>query len=403
MLFRAAASKLTLLLSVVASMALLSHQAHAHDDTHHGIRNLKGKKGGKEGGKTKSKKGGTKKGGSGATARMSCEGIPDEMVQTFMSSMMLKSESTTEMMSTMQDMSDGSFMMNGKTYSMDDMEPVSMLTDDATIDVDGDELDRKLYPPPTVFGSSSDGMRMLVTTTLEGDVDTVVEMDTTGVTTAQMQAISPGCMVTITPEMMDKEKLSEFNLGDNLAPGTEDNTRRLETSPLDDTTPRQLQACASLRVIEVAFGADSTFCSKAGGRSNAIAKIRSIVALASMHFEVPGICARIAIKFCDIQCNAATDHYVDSLSVSRTVDCFDFLNSVKDLWLNQNQYLNSKRGDTTHVFTGNPVDDVYEIGCAFEPALCDSFSFGVNQIFFSENIALQVSLFAQELGHNTGR
>ena len=232
----------------------------------------------------------------------------------------------------------------------------------------------------------------------------MVEMDTTGVTTAQMQAISPGCLVAITPEMMDKEKLSEFTFGDNPAPDTEDNTRRLETSPLDDTTPRQLQAgqpCESLRVIEVAFGADSTFCRKAGGHSAAIGKIGNIVALVSRHFEVPGICARIAIKFCDIQCNAATDHYADS-RLSRTVVCSDFVHSVQDLWLNQNQYLNSKRGDTTHVFTGDKFGDGTAGGCAWQPALCDSNSFGVNQIFWTENIALQVVVFAHELGHNSG-
>jgi hypothetical protein len=339
-------------------MALLPNQAHAQDEEHYlGIRSLKsgGEKGApggssdKKGSKKSSKKGSKKSSKKMGSKRMSCDEMPADMID-FMSDMMMKSDATVDMMNTMEDVSDGTFMVNGNMYSMEDMEPMlDMLTADATIDVDGVELDPELYPPPTVFVSNSNGMSMLVTTTLEGDVDTVFQIDAEGTTTAQMQAISPGCMVSITPEMMDEEKLSEFTLGEAvLVPGTDDPTRKLETSALDPATGRQLQApCGPLRVIEVAFGADSSFCSKAGGRRNAIARIGEMVALANEKYKVPGICARISIKFCDIQCNASTDRYnSQSALASREQSCEAFALLVIDKW-KTTQYLKPKRGDAT--------------------------------------------------------
>jgi len=232
---------------------------------------------------------------------MSCDEIPADMVDAFMSDMVMKSDATVDMMNTMEDVMDGTFMINGDMYSIDAMEPpIDMLTADATINVDGVELDLKLYPPHTVFVSNSDGISMLVITTLEGDVDTVFEIDADGTTTAQMQNISPGCMVSMTPEMMEEEKLSEFKYNDALVdPGNDNTTRKLESSPLDPTTARQLQgsSCSTLRVIEIAFAADASFCLKAGGFTQAIAKINQIVALVNQKYKVPGSVPELPSSF----------------------------------------------------------------------------------------------------------
>jgi hypothetical protein len=178
-------------------------QAHAQDEeNYHGIRSLKAKggkkeaKGGKKGGPGGNKVHGKNMGGK----RMSCDNIPADMVNAFMSGMMIKSDATADMMKTMEDVSDGNFMVNGNMHSMDEMEPIDLLTADATIDVDGVELDPEEYPPPTVFCSNSNGMSMLVTTTLEGDLDTVFEINAEGTTTAQMQSISPVAWSPSLPE-----------------------------------------------------------------------------------------------------------------------------------------------------------------------------------------------------------
>jgi hypothetical protein len=395
-----------LLLSLVGSITLLPNLAHAKDKEHYyGIRSLKGGKKGSKGG-SGDKKGGKKNG----SKRMSCEEIPHEMVDSFMSVMMMKSDSTADMMNTMQDMSkDGTFMVGGNMYSMDDMQPIDLLTADATIDVDGEELDPRLYPRPSVFGSNANGMSMLVTTTLEGDVETVFEFDAEGTTTAQMEAISPGCMVTITPEMMDKEKLSEFSLGGDDADPPE-NARMLETASResDPTTARQLRPCDQLRVIEVSFGLDSSFCRMAGGRSAAIAKVGKIVAWANQKYAISPICARIAIKFCDIQCNASYDRYNTAVAnESRSINYKDqnqdnFLDFFQKTW-RTNPYLNNRKGDATHLFSGTNIHPGKVLGLAWTRELCSIIrSFGVNEIIFSRNLALQASVFAHELGHNAG-
>jgi hypothetical protein len=153
--------------------------------------------------------------------------------------------------------------------------------------------------------------------------------------------------------MMDEEKLREFTFGEAIVVPDllgDLSTRKLESPPVDSATARELQEfppCGTLRVIEVTFGADSSFCSKAGGRRNAIARIGEMVALANEKYKVPGICARISIKFCDIQCNASTDRYnSQSALASREQSCEAFALLVIDKW-KTTQYLKPKRGDAT--------------------------------------------------------
>lgn len=210
--------------------------------------------------------------------------------------------------------------------------------------------------------------------------------------------------------MMDEEKLREFTFGEAIVVPDllgDLSTRKLESPPVDSATARELQEfppCGTLRVIEVTFGADSSFCSKAGGSSKTITKIGQMVALANQKYKVPAICARIRIKFCDIQCNASTDHYSSEIALAkREVSCDAFLTFVKNLCYNY-AYLKARRGDATHLFSGTPVApySTGTVGCAWTKSLCNDYSFGVNNIYFTPDLAFQTAVFAHELGHNAG-
>ena len=56
--------------------------------------------------------------------------------------------------------------------------------------------------------------------------------------------------------------------------------------------------------------------------------------------------------------------------------------------------------DAVHLFYGGDPFSGGTIGCAFVGAICDSWSFGVNQIGWTGSLALQAVLVAHELGHN---
>lgn len=341
-----------------------------------------------------------------------CENLSEFTMDTFMSGMMLTSTSLDDMMSTMQAMTDNTFMLNGEEYSMDSMVAVNIMTEDAAVMVDGVELTPEEMPPSTVFTlPGADGAStVMITTSFDGAVESVIEMDSQGATKSQMQAVTPGCLVSITPEMVDQEKLDQFILADSASEDPTSDGNQTATNTTGTTSAnnvrRNLQTCGSNdKVVEVAFGADSSFCSKFGGRWGAIAKINKIVSIANMLFQVPGLCTKIRVKFCDIQCTQATDRYRASVLEHKS-GCGDdgLLQAAKFLWKND-AALAGKRGDATHIFTAESfecnADGRCIVGCAFDDQVCNvGNAFGVNNIGYSSDERLQANLFAHELGHN---
>jgi hypothetical protein len=241
----------------------------------------------------------------------------------------------------------------------------------------------------------------MITTSFEGAVESVIEVDSQGATKFQMQAITPGCLVSITPEMVDQEKLDQFI----MASDPEDPTNTAGTTS-GNNVRRNLQTCSSGndKVVEVAFGADSSFCSKYGGRNGAIRQINKIVSIADMQYTAPGLCTNILVKFADIQCTPATDRYRASILDNQS-GCGNtgFLQAAKELWKNDAS-LAEKRGDSTQIFTADhfECDDFgCVVGCASFNTVCDvEIAFGVNDMGFTSNDRLQAIVFAHELGHN---
>jgi hypothetical protein len=307
-------------------------------------------------------------------------------IDTFMSGMILTSSSTDDMISTMQEMTDNTFMLNGEEYSMGSMVVVNIMTEDATIMVDGVELTPKEMPPSTVFTMpGADGAStVMITTSFDGAVESVIEVDSEGSTKSQMQAITPGCLVSITPEMVDQEKLDQFI----MASDSEDPTNTTETTS-GNNVRRNLQTCGSGndKVVEVAFGADSSFCSKYGGGNGAIRQINRIVAIADMQYRSPDLCTNVRVKFADIRCTPATDRYRASILDNQS-GCgnIGFLQAAKELWKNDTA-LAENRGDSTQIFTA----DYFEcndfgcvLGCATFDTVCDvETAFGVNDMGFT--------------------
>jgi hypothetical protein len=309
-------------------------------------------------------------------------------------------------MSTMQEMTDSTFMLNGEKYSMDSMVAFNLMTEEATVMVDGVELTPEEMPPSTVFTMpGADGAStVMITTSFDGAVESVIEMDSEGATTSQMQAVTPGCLVSITPEMVDQEKLDQFIMASDPEDPTSDGN---QTATSGNNLRRNLQTTcdgSNDKVIKVALGADSSYCSKNGGRWGAIKQMRKIVGIANMQYQVPGLCTEILINFCDIQCTPSTDRYRASVLENKSgCDNTGFLQAAQELWKTDTT-LAGKRGDSTHIFTADPFEcdsDGCVIGCAAFDKACDTENaFGVNNMGFTNDDHLQAMLFAHELGHN---
>lgn len=68
----------------------------------------------------------------------------------------------------------------------------------------------------------------------------------------------------------------------------------------------------------------------------------------------------------------------------------------------QGFYGNSYDVDAWHLFTGVDFTDGGTVGCAFTRGACRGLGYGVNHMTFTNDVGLQGTLFAHELGHNLG-
>ena len=179
----------------------------------------------------------------------------------------------------------------------------------------------------------------------------------------------------------------------------------------------QSTTCAELRVIDVAVAFTAEFCAdefaEAGGSGTptpdaAIAAVQTIVGLASVDYEVSGLCTRLRLSAVEGSCNPDTDPFSASAVISAGYDAgeacggqtggrLDYLKNG----VNAGTLFPAGRGaDAVHLFTGT-YGTSSTIGCAYVGALCSSYKYGVEMMTYTDTPRLQVSLFAHELGHNS--
>ena len=216
---------------------------------------------------------------------------------------------------------------DGETVSLHNLQSESMLTPSATCTFDG-----KAIPCPTnsaIFSKEQNGIKILVKKNPNGKITSISsrKLDDGTHTIRTLQAVADDVFAEIPAEAMDQDYLSQFSLED------EDVATRLRRSLLrgiqtdhdeqeeqhssssitvnvreDDygfveeegeaaatataavtgsgNNARHLQGeCSSLRVIEVAIAADSSFCADAGGEAGAWALVQQVIADVSFDYE----------------------------------------------------------------------------------------------------------------------
>ena len=212
---------------------------------------------------------------------------------------------------------------DGEIVSLHYLESESMLTPSATCVVDG-----KAVPCPTnsaIFTKEQNGVKILVKKNPNGKITSISarKLDDGTHTIRTLQAVADDVFAEIPAEAMDQDYLSQFTMKDedvasrlrrSLLRGIQTDDEEEEHSSSitidvrgdengfveeegeaaaaddDDTggsnNARNLQGgCSSLRVIEVAIAADSSFCADAGGEAAAWALVQQIIADVSFDYE----------------------------------------------------------------------------------------------------------------------
>eukprot|EP00980_Cylindrotheca_fusiformis_P010714 scaffold2401_cov111-Cylindrotheca_fusiformis.AAC.6 len=300
----------------------------------------------------------------------------------------------------------GIFEVNGKQYTLGDLEPANVFGPNATLMEDGvlkslESADARRSRLFTSKGGEGESF-LVVKEGFSGDetggsgMIRSIDMLNVDGSEVYMESLSDGTLVTIRGEDRDRQKLDEFSIGP--IKGEDD-----EVVLLDQYSGhhRDLQEyCASYKVIEVAIAYDSTFCSTVAGGSSSQARerIEQIVARTSLLYEP--ICVRVRLSHLEGYCTAALDPYVQVVRYNN-IGCgitFGALQAFRNYW---NMHRQNIRRDAAHLFFGRNLPGG-AIGCASRPALCNSLAYGANEMSFTSDIQLQANLFAHELGHNAG-
>ncbi|CAJ1924303.1 unnamed protein product [Cylindrotheca closterium] len=299
----------------------------------------------------------------------------------------------------------GQFKANGRTYSVKDLQPFNVFTYDGTIMVDGepqpleDDSNRsRLFMRKGEHGETILVSREGEKEDTDGRIKSIDVLGHDG-TEVFLQALSDGSLVSIRQEDVDRQKLKGLSIGGIR--GDEDELILDPNIDDDSGNNRKLQqGCSSYKVVEVAIAYDSSFCSQVarGSPDTARSVVEAAVARAALLFEE--ICIRVRLSHLEGYCTASQDPYRTAMATN-DIGCGSrrgALQVFQNIWQNSRTNINR---DAAHLFYGTNFPGS-AIGCASTPALCNSQSYGVNQMSISSNPIFQGNLFAHELGHNMG-
>lgn len=316
-----------------------------------------------------------------------------------------------------------SIIIHGNEYSLDDMTPVDLYAEGATISMDGKEQEASLEVK-SVMMKKQGSETVLVTTNSNDDIDTIDIIGDDG-SDVYLAAVIPGvAFATIEDKDLDPAVLNRMHLsGDdgnamdyrvpegrrNLRKGIQDKWKKqmkMQPHESDNIQEEEIEvhrslqtSCPSYNVIEVAVSFDSTLCSKRGGFSKAKAEVEKIVARASALYGSQGVCAKLKISHLEGFCSSSSDPYRRSVN-SGNIGCGGegVLDAYQDYWRRNKSGVHR---DVSHLFFEQDVGN--SIGCAYVGTLCSKdWGYGVNDISFSRDLNQWTAVFAHELGHNTG-
>ena len=276
---------------------------------------------------------------------------------------------------------------------------VDMYTHNAKYLFDG--VEQADLPHSSIYSSDYDPNVLVVRTPEK--VQCVSMLDPVTSEMVHVVPIEPGSDIFVKLSMSDVDatELSKYKFEDaTFADGKTPGSRRLrrpgytqEESIEGDT--RFLQGCPGFRVIELAVAYDSTFCADVGGTEQlANSAVERIVADVSLIYQQVGLCLKVEIAAIDGFCNPAVDPYASIINFSVSGITSEFMRFITN-----DPVRSSIPRDTFHLFYGGKPG-FGSIGFAYLDVLCDqTFGFGVNEVTYSFNPALQANLVAHEVGY----
>lgn len=310
--------------------------------------------------------------------------------------------------------SSNKFSVNGKQYTLDEMERVEVFTPDAKYLLDGME---QKFPPVKVFTKSQHDVEILVRFDRKDRLDTIILTNTTtGATVGELvPTLEKEYLITVTNKDVDQRRWNErFRLADGVKIKVDEKGKWLgsdktrKDSGLKPKLKRKADGpCVEYRVIEIAVDYESSFCSHHGGSENAYDAVISTVASTSIRYQQKGLCRVVHLSQLNGYCNPLEDPYLLAVKENKSgCNGYGLLSFFAEYHI---AYRTNVKRDAAMLFSGTGLEcdlknpDLCVVGCANIESLCsDTEGYGVTYATFVNSTNFRSILVAHELGHISG-
>lgn len=298
--------------------------------------------------------------------------------------------------------------VDGKVYSLENLEPVEIFTQDATYTQN--DISARI-PEICVFQTvdNSGDLITVVKNPHDNAIRTIDIIKDASGSNIHLSSISPGIFATIQSGDYDLEELaSRFILQHEEIPNNNKPSYTIPSTLFRFRIPQEeKKECPILRELHIAIAYDSTYCEQvgAGNSSLADAHTQAIVVRVSALYQQNCLCVKVLMSHLEGYCDGTTDPYAAYVDMNRS-GCGNsgVLTAFSEYWV-----LN-RRGvarHTAHLLSGKELecdeDGDCVVGCAYVSTTCDEYyGYGINHATFSEDDHLISVLLAHEMGHNNG-
>ena len=295
----------------------------------------------------------------------------------------------------------------GKEIALDDIQTQAQIfTDRATYKHNG--IPGNL-PTINIYQKDDDGETVTVVKNLEDEVQLVTIFNKASNKTVELSRISPEnprTFATIKEEDYDFETLNNkffFDSDDQNDQERKENSERQLFHRVDEQRQTEMATCRSYLVLEVAVAYESSFCRTYGGIEGADLKAASVVVETSIKYQ-NRLCIKLEISHLEGYCDSKSDPYQEFVNIGLSGCGNDgLIDRVREYWNNNRSDIHR---DVMHLFTGTSLEKTSEgevVGCAYGNTICQTQNaYGVDYISYTSSPNLQATLFAHELGHNSG-
>ncbi len=220
-----------------------------------------------------------------------------------------------------------SFQVNGKTYSIADLQQKKIYAEDATFSLNGEEMLKLKNEDSGIFVGNQNGDHVMVAREggVKGHIESIVIMPDNA-PEIYMEAVAPNVLAVVNPFDYNPEYATLLNTLDFGGRRSSESffkgkQRTFGSTGKIDRSMQLTNTCHKRYEMKLSIVFDTTFCDLSTSWGKAKSRIEAFLANASTRYEKQGICTTIVVGKMDGYCNKIYDPYADMVASSGNLGC----------------------------------------------------------------------------------